>query len=162
MLNAIGYGVEGSGLLLDLVYNPGGASLPGPQAALEADYKRVLQQDHGITFNRLICMTNMPISRFLEDLLERGQYATYMQTLVTSFNPAALSGVMCRDTLSVSWDGQVYDCDFNQMLDLPIAADTPKIQDLDVKGLVGRRIVVNQHCYGCTAGAGSSCGGQLM
>jgi len=161
LLNAVGYGVEGSGLKLDLVYNPGGPSLPGPQAALEADYKRILRDDHGIVFNDLISMTNMPISRFLEDLLEAGKYAEYMEMLVNSFNPAAVSGVMCRDTLSVSWDGQLYDCDFNQMLDLPVSTGGRHIREFDAAELVGRRVVVNQHCYGCTAGAGSSCGGQL-
>ena len=161
MLNAAGYGVDDTGLTLDLVYNPGGAALPGPQASLQSDYKRILWEDHGIVFNSLISMTNMPISRFLEDLLEAGQYADYMETLVQSFNPAAVTGVMCRDTLSVSWDGQLYDCDFNQMLDLPVASRVQHIRDFDAASLAERRVVVNQHCHGFTAGAGSSCGGQL-
>ena len=161
MLNAVGYGRPGTGLKLDLVYNPGGASLPGPQSALHEDYTRMLWQDHEIVFNDLICMTNMPIARFLEDLLESGEYAAYMETLVNSFNPSAVTGVMCRDTLSVSWDGQLYDCDFNQMLDLPVSSSGRHIRDFDATALTGRPIVVNQHCYGCTAGAGSSCGGQL-
>ena len=161
MLNAVGYGHPNSGLRLDLVYNPGGASLPGPQAGLQADYTRMLWDDHQIVFNDLICMTNMPIARFLEDLLESGKYASYMETLVHAFNPTAITGVMCRETLSVSWDGQLYDCDFNQMLDLPVASRGAHIKDFSASDLLNRRVVVNQHCYGCTAGAGSSCGGQL-
>lgn len=161
MLNAVGYGIDGSGHVIDLVYNPVGALLPGPQAALERDFKRALRAQHGIEFNALICITNMPISRFLEFLLASGNYAAYMQKLVTSFNPAAALGVMCRDTISVGYDGRLYDCDFNQMLDLPVAAPFKHITDFDANALMQRRIVVDQHCYGCTAGAGSSCGGQI-
>lgn len=162
MLNAVGYGREGTGLQFDLVYNPVGALLPGPQAALEADFKRELLRKHEVVFNHLICITNMPISRFLEFLVESGNYQAYMEKLVNAFNPAAAAGVMCRNTLSVGWDGALYDCDFNQMLDLPVAvAASRSIMDFDAEALRDRTIVVNQHCYGCTAGAGSSCGGQI-
>ena len=161
MLNDVGYGAPDTGLRLDLVYNPVGAILPGPQALLEQDFKRALDKQHGVQFNSLICITNMPISRFLEFLLDRGLYTSYMQTLVSAFNPAAALGVMCRDTISVGWDGMVYDCDFNQMLDLPVACSSTHIASLSIEQLQARTIVVDQHCYGCTAGAGSSCGGQL-
>jgi len=161
MLNDVGYGVEGSGLILDLVYNPVGALLPGPQAALEADFKRELAKRHNIRFNSLHCITNMPISRFLEFLIESGNYYAYMEKLVSAFNPAAAAGVMCKNTLSVGWDGLLYDCDFNQMLDLPVSTSTSRsVFDFDAEALQQRAIVVNQHCFGCTAGAGSSCGGQ--
>lgn len=161
MLNDAGYAQSDSGLLLDLVYNPVGAILPGPQALLERDFKRALSTKHSVQFNSLICITNMPISRFLEFLISRGLYEQYMQTLVQAFNPAAAQGVMCRDTISIGWDGMVYDCDFNQMLDLPVACSTTHIASLTPEQLRARTIVVDQHCYGCTAGAGSSCGGQL-
>ncbi len=160
MLNAIGYGQEGSGLELDLVYNPAGAFFPGPQASLESDFRRELQKHHGIAFNKLYVITNMPISRFLEYLIDSGNYSDYMEKLVNSFNPAAAAGVMCRNTISVSWDGYLYDCDFNQMLDLPVAAHAPRhIRDFDVELLAARTIATDQHCYGCTAGSGSSCTG---
>ncbi len=162
MLNAVGYGVDGTGLLLDLVYNPVGALLPGPQKLLEADFKRELLARHGITFNALHCITNMPISRFLEFLLASGNYASYMDKLVQSFNPAAADSVMCRNTLSVGWDGALYDCDFNQMLDLHVSGSVKHISQVTNDIMNGRPIVLNQHCYGCTAGAGSSCGGQLV
>lgn len=161
MLNDAGYGRMGSGLILDLVYNPVGAILPGPQALLESDFKRALSVKHGVHFNSLICITNMPISRFLEFLITRELYEQYMQTLVQAFNPAAAQGVMCRDTISVGWDGTVYDCDFNQMLDLQVACTSTHITSLTPELLRTRTIVVDQHCYGCTAGAGSSCGGQI-
>lgn len=161
MLNDAGYGQVGSGLVLDLVYNPVGAILPGPQALLENDFKRALSVKHGVHFNSLICITNMPISRFLEFLISRGLYEQYMQTLVHAFNPAAAQGVMCRDTISIGWDGMVYDCDFNQMLNLPVACTSTHITSLTPEQLRARTIVVDQHCYGCTAGAGSSCGGQI-
>ena len=161
MLNDVGYGKEGTGLQLDLVYNPVGALLPGSQISLEGQYKRVLKQRFDVDFNNLICITNMPISRFLEYLLESGNYEGYMQKLVESYNPAAAEAVMCRDTLSVGWDGMMYDCDFNQMLDLPVATNGKHVKDADLVSLADRDIVVGQHCYGCTAGAGSSCGGQL-
>lgn len=161
MLNDAGYAKPDSGLLLDLVYNPVGAILPGPQALLENDFKRALSTKHSVQFNSLICITNMPISRFLEFLISRGLYEQYMQTLVQAFNPAAAQGVMCRDTISIGWDGMVYDCDFNQMLDLTVACSSTHISSLTPEQLRARTIVVDQHCYGCTAGAGSSCGGQL-
>jgi radical SAM/Cys-rich protein len=160
LLNTEGYGVEGSGLVLNLVYNPTGAFLPPTQAGMERDFKRALKQQFGISFNQLLTITNMPISRFLEYLIESGNYEGYMEKLVTSFNPSAAAGVMCRNTLSVSWDGYLYDCDFNQMLDLKIGKDKPlHIREFDEKWLAKRGIILNQHCYGCTAGAGSSCGG---
>ena len=163
LLNAVGYGKEGSGLKINLVYNPTGLFLPGNQASLEADFKRQLKRKYDIDFNQLYAITNMPISRFLDFLLENGQYERYMQTLVDAFNPAAVQGVMCRNTISVSWDGYLYDCDFNQMLDLKIALpDLQKHLDhFDLHLLEQRDIVLNQHCYGCTAGAGTSCGGQV-
>lgn len=162
-LNQVGYGQEGSGLLLHLVYNPLGAFLPGAQEKLQADYKRVLFEQFGIRFNRLLCITNMPISRFLDYLVQRGEYDRYMEELLESFNPAAALGVMCRNTLSVGWDGALYDCDFNQMLELGVNSHSPAhIRDFDVKQLEARTIVTNLHCYGCTAGAGSSCGGEII
>ncbi|GAB3847570.1 arsenosugar biosynthesis radical SAM protein ArsS [Hymenobacter terrigena] len=160
MLNAVGYGVEGSGLNLDLVYNPSGAFLPGNQASLEREFKQRLTRDHGVSFNNLLAITNLPVSRFLDYLLESGNYDGYMDKLVQAYNPMAAANVMCRSTISVGWDGLLYDCDFNQMLDLPVAAATTRhIRDFNPDALQNRSIVVNQHCYGCTAGAGSSCGG---
>ncbi len=159
-LNALGYGKEGSGLIFNLVYNPVGAFLPPNQASLEKDYKRELQKHYGVFFNRLYTITNMPISRFLDYLLLSGNYEAYMTKLVSLFNPAAAKNVMCRNTISISWDGYLYDCDFNQMLDLKVGYGSPiHIKDFDVSILNTRRIVTRQHCYGCTAGAGSSCGG---
>jgi radical SAM/Cys-rich protein len=158
--NEIGYGVEGSGLLLHLVTNPVGAYLPGSQAALEADWKRELRRRYGVTFNRLYTITNMPISRFLQFLIDSGNLHGYMDRLATAFNPAAVDGLMCRYTLSVGWDGRLYDCDFNQMLELGLADEAPQtIFDATPASLASRRIVVGPHCFGCTAGAGSSCGG---
>lgn len=161
MLNAVGYGQEGSGLQLNLVYNPTGTFLPGNQASLEADFKRQLKRKHDVDFNNLYAITNMPISRFLDYLLEGGHYESYMQSLLDAFNPGAVAGVMCRNTISVSWDGYLYDCDFNQMLDLKVAGKN-HLDDFDLEALESRDIVLNQHCYGCTAGAGSSCGGQVV
>lgn len=161
MLNAIGYGKSGTGLSLNLVYNPTGAILPGPQASLEADYKRELKERFNIDFNQLFVITNMPISRFLDYLVRSENYEEYMEKLVDAYNPAAVEGVMCRNTLSIGWDGQIFDCDFNQMLDLTVADAPTHIRDFDFEALVNREIVVNQHCYGCTAGMGSSCGGQV-
>ena len=158
-LNALGYGKPGTGLVLDLVTNPVGTFLPGNQKALEAEWKRQLMRLYGIEFNALYTITNMPISRFLEFLEETGQLAAYMERLVTAFNPAAAAGVMCRNTLSVGWDGTLYDCDFNQMLDLPVIPGAKTIFDYDVDVLGGREIALGPHCFGCTAGAGSSCGG---
>jgi radical SAM/Cys-rich protein len=160
MLNAVGYGVEGSGLKLNLVYNPTGAILPGPQSTLEADYKRELFNQFGIQFNQLYVITNMPISRFLDYLIASGNYEDYMQKLVDAFNPRAAEGVMCRNTLSVSWDGWLYDCDFNQMLDIRVKGSSLHITSFDRDVLERREIALDQHCYGCTAGLGSSCGGQ--
>ena len=160
--NQLGYGMDGSGLVLNLVTNPVGAFLPAPQAALERDWKRELGRRFGISFNRLFTITNMPISRYLEFLVASGNLQSYMERLLGAFNPATVDGLMCRSTLSVGWDGQLYDCDFNQMIDLPVVAEAPQtIFDATVHGLAGRRIVVGRHCYGCTAGAGSSCGGTI-
>lgn len=160
LLNSLGYGREGSGLELNLVYNPVGAFLPPPQASIEADFKRELLDRHGVVFNSLYAITNMPISRFLEFLLRTNNYDRYMQKLVEAYNPSAAASVMCRNTLSVGWDGTLYDCDFNQMLDLPVSFGAPlHIRDFVHDRLDKRRIVTGQHCYGCTAGAGSSCGG---
>lgn len=160
MLNEAGYGMEGTGLELNLVYNPAGAFLPASQESLEAQFKEQLQRQFGIRFNHLFTITNLPISRFLDYLLASGNYEEYMEKLVDSFNPAAARAVMCRNTLSVGWDGRLYDCDFNQMLELPVQTQAPQhIRDFDLQALNDREIVINQHCYGCTAGAGSSCGG---
>ncbi len=162
LLNRLGYGVEGSGLALNLVHNPVGAFLPPKQEAVETQFRRELKRLHGITFNHLYTITNMPISRFLEFLVESGNYDGYMERLANAFNPSAASGVMCRYTLSVGWDGTLYDCDFNQMLDLPVSHGAPRhIRDFDPALLHTRRIVTGNHCYGCTAGAGSSCGGAV-
>jgi radical SAM/Cys-rich protein len=160
MLNAVGYGQEGTGLVLNLVYNPAGAFLPGSQKGLQDQFKRMLFKDHGIVFNQLFAITNLPVSRYLDYLIESGNYAGYMEKLVNAFNPVAATGVMCRNTVSVSWDGYLYDCDFNQMLDLKVASPVRHIRDFDAGALAGRAVVVNQHCYGCTAGSGSSCGGE--
>ncbi|MEO1253679.1 MAG: arsenosugar biosynthesis radical SAM (seleno)protein ArsS [Bacteroidota bacterium] len=157
MLNAVGYGKEGTGLKLDLVYNPAGAFLPGDQDSLTSQFKRKLLE-YDIVFNDLFAITNLPVSRFLEYLVKTEKYQDYMDELVNAFNPAAAVGVMCRNTLSVSWDGNLYDCDFNQMLELKVKAPS-HISEFDLSSLAQREIVLNQHCYGCTAGAGSSCGG---
>ena len=159
MLNRVGYGKPGTGLLLNLVYNPSGAFLPASQLQLESDFKRELKKNYDIDFNDLFCITNMPISRYLEFLLRSGNYEKYMDRLATAFNPSAAFGVMCRNTISVGWDGYLYDCDFNQMLDLRVNSAIDHITKFDLQRLNNREIVVNQHCYGCTAGAGSSCGG---
>jgi radical SAM/Cys-rich protein len=162
MLNAIGYGIEATGLIINLVYNPAGAFLPSSQAALERDFKQVLQTKHGIVFNQLFAITNMPISRYLEYLIRSGNYESYMEKLLEAFNPSAAANVMCKNTISVGWDGFLYDCDFNQMLDLKVEKSAPQhLQDFDLEILNSRKIVLNQHCYGCTAGAGSSCGGEI-
>lgn len=161
MLNDVGYGVEDSGRVIDLVYNPIGALLPGPQAALQKEFKRNLFDKHGIVFNHLHCITNMPISRFLEFLVNSGNYEQYMHTLVSAFNPAAAQNVMCRSTISVGYDGRLYDCDFNQMLELEIDAACSHVSELTTELLAARSIVTDRHCFGCTAGSGSSCGGQL-
>jgi len=160
MLNVVGYGVEGSGLHLNLVFNPAGAFLPPAQASLERDYKERLLNRFGITFNNLFAITNMPISRFLNYLLVSGNYEAYMDELVNSFNPVAIESLMCRNMISVGWDGYLYDCDFNQMLDIK-TNNIEHIKDFSKEILVDRQIKFGQHCYGCTAGAGSSCGGEL-
>ncbi|MFC3199116.1 arsenosugar biosynthesis radical SAM (seleno)protein ArsS [Parapedobacter deserti] len=161
LLNEAGYGKPGTGLTLDLVYNPAGAFLPPSQAVLERDYKAVLQQRFGVTFNHLLVITNLPISRYLDYLLISGNYESYMEKLVNAYNPAAAQNVMCRNTISVGWDGYLYDCDFNQMLELQVACTRKHIREFDIDVLQSREIVTGQHCYGCTAGAGSSCGGAL-
>jgi radical SAM/Cys-rich protein len=162
-LNALGYGQPDSGLELSLVYNPVGPSLPPDQAKLEADYRRELRSRHGVEFTRLYTITNMPISRFLDDLLTQGRLEEYLAKLVQAFNPAAVDGLMCRTMLSVDWTGRLFDCDFNQMLDLPVAAGLPQhIRDFDAAAMATRPIVTARHCYGCTAGAGSSCQGRLV
>jgi radical SAM/Cys-rich protein len=159
-LNAVGYGDGRSGLRLVLVTNPVGAFLPPPQRSLEAEWKREMARRYGVCFDALYCLANMPISRYLEWLLETGNLESYMERLVAAFNPAAVAGVMCRTMLSVSWDGRLFDCDFNQMLELPVAtAISRHIRDFDPEALSHRPIVVGPHCFGCTAGAGSSCGG---
>ncbi len=161
-LNALGYGKPGCELSLSLVYNPIGPSLPPPQAKLEAAYRKELAERFEIEFTRLYTITNMPISRFLDDLLQSGKYDAYMQKLIDAFNPAAVEGVMCRTTLSVNWDGTLSDCDFNQMLELPLVPGLPRhIREFDAASLSARRIVTGQHCYGCTAGSGSSCQGAI-
>lgn len=161
-LNKVGYGIEGKGLQLDLVYNPSGAFLPANQQALEHDFKRALKKDYAIDFNQLFTITNLPISRFLEYLIASENYEEYMQRLVEAFNPAALANVMCTNTLSISWDGYLYDCDFNQMLNLKVASPVQHLDDFDLDQLQDREICISQHCYGCTAGAGSSCQGTLV
>ncbi|PJZ68310.1 radical SAM protein [Leptospira perolatii] len=160
-LNAVGYGQSGSGLILNLVYNPGGAFLPGEQSSLESQFKKELFSAHGITFNSLFTITNMPISRFLEYLLESGNLEEYMERLVSSFNLGAVKGLMCRNTLSVGWDGALYDCDFNQMLDLQIEGAPSRIEEFTPDSFKSKSIRLGQHCFGCTAGSGSSCGGAL-
>ena len=163
LLNRLGYGREGSGFTLDLVYNPTGAFLPPPQASVEADFKRELLDRYGVVFNSLYAITNLPISRFLEFLLATNNYDRYMSRLIQAYNPRAAAGVMCRNTISVGWEGTLYDCDFNQMLDLPVSGGAPAhIRDFAAGALDSRRIVTGQHCYGCTAGAGSSCGGTTV
>ena len=163
-LNALGYGAPGSGLVLNLVYNPQGATLPPPQQALEADYHRLLKQNFGIVFNRLFTITNMPIQRFGSTLISKGEFDGYMDLLVANFQQHNLDNVMCRSLISVDYLGFVYDCDFNQMLGLPIQHGTQlktHLRDLMGVDLLGNAIVVKDHCYGCTAGQGSSCGGAL-
>jgi radical SAM/Cys-rich protein len=161
LLNEAGYGHPGSKLNLDLVFNPGGASLPPPQDALEREYKERLRQDFGIEFGRLLTITNMPIQRFSEYLVRIGKQEHYSALLAGSFNPSTVDRVMCRTLISVSWDGRLYDCDFNQMLEIS-STRRLSIWDIDTfDGLARDEIQVGNHCFGCTAGAGSSCGGQL-
>jgi radical SAM/Cys-rich protein len=171
-LNALGYGAsqgapdrgapDRDALRLNLVYNPLGPFLPPPQEELEADYRARLSEDHGVVFDRLFTITNMPIHRFADDLESHGKLAAYENLLADSFNPTSVEGLMCRDLLSVDWDGRLSDCDFNQMLDLPLEAGPATIFDLDdLSALTGARVAVADHCLGCTAGQGSSCGGAL-
>ncbi len=161
MLNAVGYGMPESKLKLDLVYNPSGAFLPGNQDALEFDFKKALLSDFNIQFHQLFSITNLPISRFLDYLLASDNYNDYMYSLVEAFNPAAVENVMCTNTLSVSWDGWLYDCDFNQMLELKVNSSVQHISKFNKEALSDRTICVSQHCYGCTAGSGSSCQGTV-
>lgn len=158
-LNALGYGDGVSGLRLVLVTNPVGAFLPGEQASLEREWKRELEGRHGIRFDSLYTITNMPVSRYLDWLVDSENLEEYLQELVRSFNPAAARGVMCRDTISVGWDGALYDCDFNQMLEMPVEGAPDHIRDFAHEALARRAVRVDRHCFGCTAGAGSSCGG---
>ena len=163
-LNAIGYGRPESGLVLNLVYNPQGATLPPAQDGLELDYRRFLGEHYGVRFNRLFVLTNMPIQRFGSMLITKGQFENYMNLLKSAYRPENLDAVMCRNLLSVDWRGYVYDCDFNQMLGLPLAwhgRPATHLRDLIGAGIDGHPIAVRDHCYGCTAGQGSSCGGAL-
>ncbi len=163
-LNALGYGQEGSSLVLNLVYNPQGASLPPPQGALEADYKRELLQHFGIRFNHLFALTNMPVQRFGSTLVSKGTFASYMQLLRGAYQPENLDTVMCRSMISVDWQGDLYDCDFNQMLGLHARLQDvarPHLRDLLARDPESEAIRIADHCYGCTAGQGSSCGGAL-
>ena len=164
-LNRLGYGKERGSLLLNLVYNPVGPHLPPPQGKLEEEYKVRLLEDFGIVFNRLYTITNMPITRYEKYLRATGKYEQYVELLEKSFNPDTLDGVMCRDTLSVGWDGKLYDCDFNQMLLMGFngreRGPQPTIFDITLEELEGRKILMGGHCFGCTAGAGSSCQGAL-
>jgi radical SAM/Cys-rich protein len=163
MLNEVGYGIDGNELKLNLVYNPSGAFLPSDQTELENEFKEKLKNLYNIEFNNLFAITNLPISRFLEYLVNSGNYEYYMEKLVNAYNPAAAENVMCRNTLSISWDGYIYDCDFNQMLEMKIGVDEGKqhISNFDIENINKRNIRINQHCYGCTAGSGSSCSGNL-
>lgn len=162
ILNELGYGVE-EGLNLHLVYNPGGPFVAPNQAGLEADYKRELKEKFNINFNKLYTITNLPIARYLEFLLDTDRYDNYMMLLANSFNAAAAEGVMCRNTLSVDWNGDLFDCDFNQMLQLPVAVNSSRnIMNFNATELENRSIVLNNHCYGCTAGEGSSCQGAIL
>ena len=160
-LNKVGYGKANSNLKLDLVYNPSGAFLPPDQSLLEIKFKEKLYTDFKIEFNNLFTITNLPISRFLDYLIASENYEEYMETLVSRFNPNATKGLMCKNTISVSWEGYIYDCDFNQMLDLKINSKNNTVFNCKIQGLVDKKIQVSQHCYGCTAGAGSSCQGTI-
>ena len=164
-LNRLGFGQGDPSYVLNLVYNPGGDWLPPEQAGLEADYKRELKKHFEITFDSLYALTNLPIARFASYLRREGAYDSYMELLVNAFNPHTVEGLMCRDTLSVSWTGEVFDCDFNQMLKLQLSDDSGKklsLWDVDPTTMKGRSIALGNHCYGCTAGAGSSCGGTVV
>jgi len=165
IFNQFGYGQSESGLILNLVYNPVGPHLPPPQETLEQDYKQILGEQFGIVFNHLFCLSNMPITRYATHLKLRGEYDRYVELLETNFNPATLEQVMCRNLISIGWDGAVFDCDFNQMLNLPVRGSDGKaldISSLSSKQLLNRPITMGDHCYACTAGSGSSCGGALV
>jgi radical SAM/Cys-rich protein len=164
-LNEIGYSQPDGELVLNLVYNPVGPHLPPAQEKLEQDYKRILHAEFGIVFNRLYCLANMPITRYATHLKLRGEYDSYRKLLADNFNAATLEQVMCRNLISIGWDGAVYDCDFNQMLDLPLTDGTGRrleIGSLALDQVTGQAITVGNHCYACTAGSGSSCGGALV
>jgi radical SAM/Cys-rich protein len=162
-LNELGYGKEGTGLVLNLIYNPVGTHLPPPQEKLEEDYRERLKEDFGIAFNRLYTLTNMPITRYAKYLRALHQYETYTELLIHRFNPRTLEGLMCRNTLSVSWDGLLYDCDFNQALGMEMGNGKPlTVFDATAEDLKNFRIKTDDHCFGCTAGAGSSCLGTLV
>jgi radical SAM/Cys-rich protein len=165
LLNEIGYGQPDSGLVLNLVYNPVGPHLPPAQEKLEQDYRRILLDQFGIAFNHLYCLANMPITRYATHLKLRGEYDRYTELLEASFNTATLDQVMCRNLVSIGWDGSVYDCDFNQMLDLPLTdSDGARltVSSISLDQVIGREITIGNHCYACTAGSGSSCGGALV
>ena len=164
-LNDVGYGQAAGDLVLNLVYNPVGPHLPPPQDKLEEDYRKILGEQFGIVFNRLFCLTNMPITRYATHLKLRGEYDRYIELLEANFNSMTLDHVMCRDLISVGWEGKIYDCDFNQMLDLPLCDGNGKalrIETLSLDQVERQKILVGNHCYACTAGAGSSCGGALV
>jgi len=162
LLNGLGYGREDSGLVLNLVYNPAGPHLSPEQAVLEKDYKVRLLEEWGVVFNRLYTITNMPITRYAKYLKALNQYEAYVELLINSFNLATLDGLMCRNTLNVGWDGKLYDCDFNQMLGMQLRNGKPMtIFDVPIWNLEGRQIETSNHCFGCTAGCGSSCQGAL-
>lgn len=161
MLNNVGYGMPNSNLKLDLVYNPTGAFLPGNQTSMEKDFKKALLEDFNIHFHNLFAITNLPISRFLDYLIASDNYEDYMYSLVEAYNPNAVANVMCTNTISVSWDGWLYDCDFNQMLELKVNSKVKHISEYDEDLLQNREVVISQHCFGCTAGAGSSCQGTV-
>lgn len=161
LLNELGYGTNPE-LSLDLVYNPGGAFLPPPQASLEQDYREILGREFGITFSSLLAITNLPVNRFAHSLRRDGQLEDYQQLLVDNFNAGTVSALMCRHLINIDWEGRVYDCDFNQMLELPLGGGKNRhLWDLNPQGLEGKDIATERHCFGCTAGAGSSCSGEL-
>lgn len=160
-LNGLGYGVE-QGLTVDLVFNPGGPALPPGQECLEQAYKKEMNERYGIVFNHLLTITNLPIGRFMDELGGQGKAGEYMELLRDSFNPATVDGLMCRHQVNIGWDGRLYDCDFNQALDLPVDREAPSsVEDFDPDRMARRQVVTGPHCFGCTAGAGSSCGGAL-
>ncbi|MDG2052576.1 MAG: arsenosugar biosynthesis radical SAM protein ArsS [Flavobacteriaceae bacterium] len=161
-LNLLGYGMPNSNLKLDLVYNPSGAFLPGNQVSMEKDFKNALLEDFGIQFHNLFAITNIPVSRFLDYLIASENYEDYMYSLVDAYNSSAVENVMCTNTISVSWDGYLYDCDFNQMLKLKVASSVKHISEYNEEVLNNRTIIISQHCYGCTAGDGSSCQGTVI